>query len=102
MQEGAIALTLDDSSPLMSDQVVLATRFVNERPGGPWLTCVIVELKFVCSTCGYPLINRSLRWHEGLYVLEIGPVVRNIMGARLAAQRLARAVLVSSTFKTSF
>jgi hypothetical protein len=46
------------------------------------------------TACGYPIVDQGLRWHEGIYVtgalaeLEIGLVARNIIGARLAGERL--------------
>lgn len=46
------------------------------------------------APCGYPIVNRQLCWTPGLYVtgalaaLEIGPVARHIIDARLAATRL--------------
>jgi hypothetical protein len=42
----------------------------------------------------YPIVDRALRWHPGIHVtgplaeLEIGPPARNILGARLSAERL--------------
>jgi hypothetical protein len=39
-------------------------------------------------------VDQSLRWHPGIYVtgalaeLEIGPTAMNIIGARLAAERI--------------
>ena len=47
-----------------------------------------------CAVCGYPLVDRHLRWHPRLHVsgplaeLELGPVARNIVGARRAAERI--------------
>lgn len=46
------------------------------------------------SPCGTPLLDRSLQWLPGLYVagchadLELGPAAPNILGARLAAERI--------------
>jgi glycine/D-amino acid oxidase-like deaminating enzyme len=80
---------------LKSDCVVLATGFATSRPGGEWLENAIHDLDLPCGECGYPLVNRQLRWHAGLYVtgplaeLELGPTARNITGARRAAERLA-------------
>ncbi|NRA63045.1 MAG: hypothetical protein HRU19_01110 [Pseudobacteriovorax sp.] len=50
-------------------------------------------------SCGYPLINKDLRWSKGLYVtgalaeIQIGPLARNIAGARKAAECITRAEL---------
>jgi len=54
----------------------------------------ISELGLRCGACGYPIVDSLLRWHPQIHVsgplaeLEIGPVSRNIVGARLAALRL--------------
>jgi hypothetical protein len=43
---------------------------------------------------GYPIVASALRGHPGIHVtgplaeLEIGPPARNILGARLSAERL--------------
>jgi uncharacterized NAD(P)/FAD-binding protein YdhS len=80
-----------------ADRVVLATGFGQARPGGAWLDAAVAELGLPCAPCGFPLVERSLRWAPGVYVtgplaeLEVGPVARNIIGARLAAERLPRA-----------
>ncbi|MEM1042194.1 MAG: FAD/NAD(P)-binding protein [Bacteroidota bacterium] len=82
---------------LAADLVVLATGFEAQRPGGPWLDAAVEALGLRCSVCGYPVTDAALRWADGLYVtgplaeLALGPVARNIVGARLAAERLAHA-----------
>lgn len=82
---------------LLTDLVVLATGFEAQRPGGAWLDAAVEALGLRCSACGYPIVDAGLRWADGLYVtgplaeLELGPVARNIVGARLAAERLAHA-----------
>ena len=96
---GHVHLSLDaPPDTLTADLVVLATGFEAQRPGGAWLDAAVEALGLRCSACGYPIAAPSLRWAEGLYVtgalaeLELGPVARNIVGARLAAKRLAHAV----------
>lgn len=80
------------------DRIVLATGFAQERPGGAWLTQAIADYALPCSHCGYPIVDQTLQWRHGVYVtgalaeLEIGPVARNIIGARLAGERLLSAV----------
>jgi Pyridine nucleotide-disulphide oxidoreductase len=82
---------------LNSDLVILATGFDRSRPGGEWLDQAIGQFALSCHECGYPIVDANLRWHPGLYVagplaeLELGPVARNIIGARHAASRLAAA-----------
>jgi lysine/ornithine N-monooxygenase len=97
--EGKLCLSCSsEEEPIVTDQVVLATGFEQERPGGKWLTRVIEDLGLACSACGYPILDRSLCWQDRIYVtgalaeLEIGPVARNIMGVRLAAERIAAAL----------
>ncbi len=92
--EGQILLTCTEGSILQTDRLLLATGFCSNRPGGAWLTETIASLDLACSACGYPIIDRYLRWHDYLQVsgplaeLEIGPVARNIIGARLAGERI--------------
>jgi hypothetical protein len=82
------------SETIEADLVVLATGFESARPGGVWLDEVIAALNLPTAECGYPIVDRTLCWGPGLYVtgplaeLEIGPVARNIIGARLAAERI--------------
>jgi cation diffusion facilitator CzcD-associated flavoprotein CzcO len=81
---------------LEADRVVLATGFDSGRPGGEWLDRTIARLGLQYAGCGYPVVDRDLRWSPQLFVtgplaeLEIGPLARNIHGARLAGQRLLR------------
>ncbi len=80
---------------LRADRVLLATGFEQHRPGGAWLDRAIAEHELPLAPCGYPVIDPSLAWAPGLYVtgalaeLELGPVARNIAGARHAGERLA-------------
>ena len=94
----AVQLRLDaPPGRLTADLVLLATSFEAQRPGGAWLDAAVETLGLRCGACGYPVVDAALRWADGLYVtgplaeLELGPVARNIVGARLAAERLARA-----------
>jgi glycine/D-amino acid oxidase-like deaminating enzyme len=95
-QEGLIWLELAKGETLFADQVILATGFDSQRPGGDWLERNITDLGLPCAACGYPVPNRELEWAEGLRVmgplaeLEVGPVAANIIGARLAAERIGR------------
>jgi hypothetical protein len=80
---------------LRAAQVLLATGFEQQRPGGAWLDRAIADYDLPLAPCGYPLVRPSLVWAPGLYVtgalaeLELGPVARNIVGARYAGERLA-------------
>jgi cation diffusion facilitator CzcD-associated flavoprotein CzcO len=89
-------LTLADGDSIQADQVVLCTGFEPARPGGAWLADAITRYDLPVAGCGYPVVDETLCWADGLYVagalaeLEIGPVARNIIGARLAGERLKR------------
>ncbi|MEM1125453.1 MAG: FAD/NAD(P)-binding protein [Bacteroidota bacterium] len=96
--DGSVDLHLRASpDTLQTDCLVLATGFETQRPGGAWLTAAVHEHELRCGVCGHPIVDPTLRWAEGLYVtgplaeLEIGPVARNIVGARLASARLPHA-----------
>ncbi len=93
--QGQIRLLLaDGAGTLTSDSVMLATGFDPQRPGGAWLDAAIAEWELPVAPCGYPIVNQALCWADGLHVLgplaelEIGPVARNITGARQAAERI--------------
>jgi hypothetical protein len=51
-------------------------------------------MELPCADCGYPIVSRALQWGHDLYVigalaeLEMGPIARNISGARQAAGRI--------------
>lgn len=78
-----------------ADRLLLATGFASHRPGGALLDQAIEDHDLPLAPCGYPRLARDLSWAPGLHAtgplaeLEIGPVSRNIQGARLAAARLA-------------
>lgn len=78
--------------------VVFATGFKPSRPGGSWLEKAIEEYGLPCAKCGYPIVSHSLEWCQHLYVmgplaeLEIGPIARNISGARQAAERIVQSI----------
>lgn len=80
------------------DAVLLATGFSGRRPGGALVDRLVAEHGLRCAPCGYPLVDAHLRWHPRIFVtgplaeLEIGPVARNIVGARKAAERIVPAV----------
>ncbi len=95
-KEGLITLFDGADRAIVSvDRVILSTGFSSRRPGGGWVSKAVRDLGLQCATCGYPIVDESLQWHPGLFVtgplaeLEIGPVSRNIVGARQAAKRIA-------------
>lgn len=86
-----IRLTVDGAA-IEVDRVILATGFAARRPGGALVDALAADLPY--APCGFPLVDRHLRWHPrlcvsgGLAELELGPVARNIVGARHAARRI--------------
>ena len=89
-----ITLLNGQTEPIVADRIILATGFDNKRPGGEFIDQAMTELNLPHAGCGYPIIDRALSWHPRIFVsgplseLEIGPVARNIIGARLAGKRL--------------
>ncbi len=92
--EHGVSLQLSHGGPVQVDQVVLATGFTTQRPGGVMLDKLIESAGLPCSACGYPVVDNELRWHPQIHVagplaeLELGPTSRNIAGARSAGDRI--------------
>ena len=92
-----LTLMLADAA-IVVDAVVLATGFSGERPGGPLIDKLIADHSLPCASCGYPVVDAHLRWHPRLFVtgplaeLRVGPVSRNIAGARHAGVRILGAL----------
>ncbi|MCF6410198.1 FAD/NAD(P)-binding protein [Pseudalkalibacillus salsuginis] len=80
---------------LKASHIILATGVEGALPGKGWLSRTIEKHGLKCSKCGFPIVSPELEWGKGLHVagalaeLEIGPVSRNISGARKIAERLA-------------
>jgi len=93
--EGEIAYRLGEKAQsIEADLVVLATGFESKRPGGELIDKAIQRMSLPTTTDGFPIVDRHLRWRKSLFVmgplaeLEVGPVSRNISGARMAAERI--------------
>lgn len=92
--EHSVLSILNAKSARQHVSVMLATGFESSRPGGEWLDRAIADHDLPLAPDGYSLVDAALCWSEGLYVmgplaeLEVGPVARNIIGARLAAERI--------------
>ena len=84
-----------EGDALEVDRVLLATGYSRERPGGALVDDLVASAGLRCAPCGYPMVDRALRWHRRIHVsgplaeLELGPVARNIAGARRAGDRIA-------------
>ncbi|MEM9598416.1 MAG: FAD/NAD(P)-binding protein [Acidobacteriota bacterium] len=93
-----VELKLDGGQVLEGAHLLLATGFDPRRPGGPMLDRLCGTIDFPCAACGYPVVDSYLRWHPRIHVtgplaeLELGPVARNIAGARRAGDRLIAAL----------
>lgn len=78
------------------DAILLATGFEDQRPGGAMVERLVESHALPCADCGFPVVDNHLRWHPRVFVtgplaeLEIGPVSRNILGARRAAERILK------------
>lgn len=97
IEDSNIYLTLKHSTQQIYCQSVLfATGFSKEVMNVKWLQDLIKKENLKCAKCGFPIINESLEWCDHLFVsgplaeLEIGPVARNISGARKAAERIVK------------
>ncbi|MBK9122856.1 MAG: FAD-dependent oxidoreductase [Chloroflexi bacterium] len=83
-----------DAGPVLADRIILATGFERRRPGGPLIDSLVYDHGLPVAEDGYPIPSLALRWAPGLYVmgalaeLQVGPAANNIVGARLAAQRI--------------
>ncbi|MEO1480745.1 MAG: FAD/NAD(P)-binding protein [Myxococcota bacterium] len=78
----------------LTGPVLLATGFATGRPGGELVEDLVQRQGLPVAPCGFPILSPTLRWDDRLWVcgalaeLELGPVARNIAGARRAADRI--------------
>ncbi|MCV9885502.1 lysine N(6)-hydroxylase/L-ornithine N(5)-oxygenase family protein [Metabacillus halosaccharovorans] len=99
-QDQSNVLHLKSGNSLATKTVLLATGFNTNLPEESWLKALIDTENLSCASCGYPIINQKLEWCPHLFVsgplaeLEIGPVSRNISGARKAAERIVNEFIV--------
>lgn len=97
----ALELSLAGGASIAVDQVVLCTGYDTHRPGGSLVSQLIDQYAPPLAPCGYPAVPPSLEWLPGLFVtgalaeLELGPVARNLIGARTAASRIREILLAS-------
>jgi lysine/ornithine N-monooxygenase len=89
-------ITRTTHDPIKAGAVLLATGFHSTPPGIEWLQTTVDQTGLRCAQCGYPIVSsQHLEWAPRLFVmgalaeLEIGPVSRNIAGARRAAEKIA-------------
>lgn len=93
------ALTLRTSRGTIGvERVILATGFDPHPPGGEVTAALVRDHGLRVAACGFPVPDAYLRWHPRVFVsgalaeLEVGPVSRNIAGARRAGDRLVACV----------
>ncbi|MCP3030182.1 FAD/NAD(P)-binding protein [Halobacillus sp. A1] len=85
--------------------IVLATGSTPELPEKEWLHGVISRERLSCAECGFPVVDENLQWAPCLHVggalaeLEIGPVSRNISGAKKVAERLLQYQMNANSIK---
>ena len=80
-----------------------ATGYESLRPGGSMIDELVATESLPCACCGDPIVDSNLCWHPRIYVtgplaeLELGPVSRNIAGARRAGDRIIDAIRSGTT-----
>lgn len=94
-EPSTIFFELESRKQVNAGSVILATGFHAKPPGIEWLEPTLRDYGMHCAECGYPIVSaNSLAWAPNLFVigalaeLEIGPVSRNIAGARRGADRI--------------
>ncbi|MFS0749785.1 FAD-dependent oxidoreductase [Oceanobacillus sp. 1P07AA] len=96
LEDQGIQLITSQDEVLSGDEVLLSTGSESILPGREWLKDAIDHIGLPCAPCGFPIVSDSLEWKNGLFVagalaeLEIGPVSRNIAGARKATERIVQ------------
>jgi hypothetical protein len=93
-----LGVQFEDGRVMEADRVLLATGFSPVRPGGKFIDQLVGFADLPCAECGFPIVDGGLKWHSRVRVtgplaeLEVGPVSRNIAGARIAGERIVSTV----------
>ena len=101
-----VSIRLTNGARLETQRILLATGFSSKRPGGALVDRLVESASLPCASCGYPIIDPSLRWHPRVHVtgplaeLELGPSSRNIAGARRAGERILEAARISKNLQS--
>lgn len=99
-EDGKIIVSSSDG-PVEADRLVLATGFTPCVPGKSLVWDLHQHAGLPLAPCGYPITDRFLRWHRRIFVtgaqgeLTLGPVARNIAGARRAGNLIKKLVNAS-------
>ncbi|TVQ05492.1 MAG: hypothetical protein EA359_03090 [Balneolaceae bacterium] len=94
LTEGLNLLQFQSDEKLACNGIVLATGFRNRRPGGDLISKFVDQHNLKCASCGYPIPNSNLEWFDRIYLsgplaeLEVGPAAQNVIGARMAAEKI--------------
>lgn len=94
LSDGSIDLELQDGRVRNFDRVVFAIGFEKQAPGQAFLSSLIEDCGLAVHEDGYPIVDRCLRWSDKLFVtgalaeLEVGAASRNVIGARIAGERI--------------
>ena len=100
LQNECLTISMNSGDEFKAQRVLLSTGFSGYRPGGSFIDQLVESESLPCASCGYPIVNESLCWHDGVYVsgplaeLELGPASRNISGARKAAERIVAGAIL--------
>ncbi|ULG74494.1 NAD(P)-binding domain-containing protein [Macrococcus brunensis] len=91
-------ITLTDGREISYHRIALATGCGSDLCQDPLFSQLIQTYQLPTASCGFPVVSHNLEWFDQLYVsgplaeLELGPVSRNIIGGRKAAERIAEAL----------
>lgn len=93
-----ILLHLNSGEVTAANAIVLATGFEQGLPGGKMISGLVRNHSFRCASCGFPIPSNHLEWWDGIYLsgtlgeLETGPSAPNLIGARMAANKILSSV----------
>ena len=98
LADDGVGLVFANGERIDVHRVYLATGFAPDRPGGELVDGLVASASLPCASCGFPIVDKQLRWHARVHVsgalaeLELGPAARNISGARRAGDRILAAI----------
>jgi lysine/ornithine N-monooxygenase len=98
---------------LSTSSVLLATGFVNRRPGGEFVDRLISDLNLKVYPDGYPKVDEALQWSQedgedsNIFVMgrladhRVGPYAWNVAGGIFATKRILDSKQVQSSLNPS-
>ena len=93
-----LELRLASAASLGVQRAILCTGFAPGPPSPGLIDSLAQEAGLPRSECGFPVIDRALRWHPRIHVsgalaeLRLGPTARNIAGARRTGDLLVESL----------